>query len=316
MGFFFVLFSQASSFPMALLFLFLYGLSNGIIIPTASRSVLDWFPTVGRATAMGVKQTGVNFGGILAGILIPALAIYFSWRQSLLLVGIAELILAGVVYKMARESPYRSPNIHSSLQWKKVFQLAFHPQMLILGGMGFCFMASQFCFSAYLTLFLTKELRYPIIQAGQYFAFSYLAGAAARLFWSLVSDYFLGGRRKGILLAVTGVMFLASILLGLISFFPSLSFLCLIVALAFGISGIGWNALYLTMLGESQGEQSIGLATGAGYFWGFMGSLICPPFFGYLVDIAGIYAYSWGFLSGCAALAIFLLTLYKEPAKK
>jgi MFS family permease len=188
--------------------------------------------------------------------------------------------------------------------------------MLILGGMGFCFMASQFCFSAYLTLFLTKELHYPIIQAGQYFALSYLAGAAARLFWSLASDYFLGGRRKGILLAVTGIMFLSSFSLGLISFFPSLFFLSLFVVLAFGVSGIGWNALYLTMLGESLGEQSIGLATGAGYFWGFMGSLICPPFFGYLVDIAGLYAYSWQFLAGCAALAIFLLTLYKEPEKK
>jgi len=62
--------------------------------------------------------------------------------------------------------------------------------------------------------------------------------------------------------------------------------------------------------------ESIGRATGAGYFWGFMSSLLCPPFFGYLVDTTGLYAYSWQFLAGCAAMAIFLLTLYKEPGKK
>jgi ACS family hexuronate transporter-like MFS transporter len=315
MGLFFVLLALTHSFFLSLLVLFLYGLSNGVMIPTASRSVLDWFPAVGRATAMGVKQTGVNFGGILAGVLIPVLAIHFSWRRSLFLVGTVELALAGVIYKMARESPYRAPNSRSSLAWEKIFQVAFQPKMLILGGMGFCFMASQFCFSAYLTLFLTKEIHLPIIQAGQYFALSYLAGAAARLFWSLMSDYFLKGRRRGILLAVTVIMLLASISLGLISFFPPLSVLTFVIVLAFGISGLGWNALYLTMLGESMGKESIGLATGAGYFWGFMGSLLCPPFFGYLVDASGYYVYSWLFLAGCSGVAIFLLAIYKEPIK-
>jgi MFS transporter, ACS family, hexuronate transporter len=315
MGLFFVLLALTHSFFLSLLVLFLYGLSNGVMIPTASRSVLDWFPAVGRATAMGVKQTGVNFGGILAGVLIPVLAIHFSWRRSLFFVGTVELALAGVIYKMARESPYRAPNSRSSLAWEKIFQVAFQPKMLILGGMGFCFMASQFCFSAYLTLFLTKEIHLPIVQSGQYFALSYLAGAAARLFWSLTSDYFLKGRRRGILLAVTAIMLLASISLGLISFIPSLSVLTFLIVLAFGISGLGWNALYLTMLGESMGKESIGLATGAGYFWGFMGSLLCPPFFGYLVDASGYYVYSWLFLAGCSGVAIFLLAIYKEPIK-
>jgi MFS family permease len=101
----------------------------------------------------------------------------------------------------------------------------------------------------------------------------------------------------------------------LISFIPSLSFIAIFVVLAFGVSGIGWNALYLTMLGESLGEKSIGLATGAGYFWGFIGSLLGPPLFGYLVDATGFYAYSWHFLAGCAGMAIFLLALYEEPGK-
>ena len=69
-GFCLALFSQAPTYSIALLVLLIYGLANGIIGPAASKSILDWFPVVGRATAMGVKQTGVNFGGISAGILL------------------------------------------------------------------------------------------------------------------------------------------------------------------------------------------------------------------------------------------------------
>jgi len=316
MGFFLAALSLSPSFLAALAVLFLYGLGSGVIIPASSRSVMDWFPAAGRATAMGVKQTGVNFGGILAGILLPALAFYFSWRQSLFLVGAAELLLAFFIYKMIRESPLVAPKSASTTVPKRIFQVAFSCKMLILGGIGFCFMASQFCFSAYLTLFLTAELHFSVLQAGRYFALSYLAGAAARLFWSLISDYYLGGRRKGILLFITGIMLLSSFFLGLISFLPSLSPFTLIAVLAFGISGIGWNAIYLTILGESLGKEFIGLATGAGYFWGFMGSLICPPLFGFLVDVSGSYAYAWLFLVGCAAAAILLLVFYIEPHEK
>ena len=66
-GFILVLFSLAPFYWIALMILLIYGRANGIVGPATSKSILDWFPAVGRATAMGVKQTGVNFGGIFAG---------------------------------------------------------------------------------------------------------------------------------------------------------------------------------------------------------------------------------------------------------
>lgn len=315
-GFFFALLAYASSYPVALLILLFYGLASGIITPTTSKSVLDWFPTVGRATAMGIKQTGVNFGGILAGIIFPFFVLYFSWRQSLFTVGLVEMACAVFIYKFAKESPVKTPVPQSSLAWRKIFHIALHRDMLILGGIGFGFIASQYCFSAYLTLFLTKELDYSIRQAGHYFALSYFIGAAGRVFWSLLSDYLFEGRRKGILFLITFIMLLSSLALSLISFFPSLAQFLLPVILAFGISGIGWNAIYLTILGEAMGKESIGLATGAGYFFGFLGSLLCPPFFGYLIDRTGVYGYAWLFLACCAGTILFLLSLFAEANSK
>jgi cyanate permease len=86
--------------------------------------------------------------------------------------------------------------------------------------------------------------------------------------------------------------------------------------IAFGISGIGWNAIFLTMIAESRGPESAGLATGVGYFFGFMGSLFCPPLFGFLVDRTGNYGSAWLFLAFCAGATILLLGRFREDSGK
>jgi MFS transporter, ACS family, hexuronate transporter len=316
MGFFLALFSLATSYAVGLMILLAFGMATGVISPAASKSILDWFPAVGRATAMGIKQTGVNFGGIFAGLLLPALAIFFTWRESLLAIGLVEVVSAALIYRLSKEAPVRSDNSPAPIAWGKMVRMAMQRDMLILGGIAFCFMASQFCFSTYLILYLTQELKYSIALAGQYFALSFLVGAAARVLWSLASDYFLAGRRKGILHLIALILFFSSLLLGIIPFFPRFSPLLLPAVLAFGISGIGWNALYLTMLGESVGRESAGLAIGIGYCFGFLGSLICPPLFGLLVDQTEVYGYAWLLLTGCAGAILVLLSRYQEKEKE
>ncbi len=314
-GLFLILFSLAPSYWIALTILLIYGMANGIVGPAASKSVLDWFPAVGRATAMGVKQTGVNFGGIFAGLLLPALAVFLSWRHSLLAVGLLEVASAALIYGLLKESPVRSGQPRRPIVWKKILRMVMDRDILILGGIAFCFMASQFSFSTYLILFLTQEMKFPIVKAGQYFALSFLIGAAGRVFWSMASDYFLAGQRKRILRLIALILFFSSLALGMISFWPALSPLLLVAVIAFGISGIGWNAIYLTMVGEAVGKESTGLATGVGYSIGFLGSLTCPPLFGFLVDRTDVYGYAWLLMTACAGAILLLLTLYKEKER-
>jgi cyanate permease len=47
---------------------------------------------------------------------------------------------------------------------------------------------------------------------------------------------------------------------------------------------------------------------------GFLGSLISPPLFGYLVDRTGLYGYSWLMLAFCAAVILILLSRIQEKA--
>jgi MFS family permease len=59
-GTFFFFFSFSGSFLLASGFLFVMGLGVGGGQVSAAKAVMDWFPFKGRATAMGVKQTGVK----------------------------------------------------------------------------------------------------------------------------------------------------------------------------------------------------------------------------------------------------------------
>jgi len=228
------------------------------------------------------------------------------------MVGVAEAVCAVLIYRLMKEPPVKIQAQPASFDWKKVGGIVLNRNILILAGVDFFFFAGQFCFSTYLTLFLTREAGFSVVRAGYFFALAFLTGAIARILWSLISDYFLGGRRKGILLLITWMEVVSSLALTLTSFFPALSKFLVLIILVFGMSGIGWNAILLIILGEAAGPESTGLATATGFFFGFLGSLLCPPFFGYIADQTGKYGYGWLFLTFCAAAIVILLSLFHE----
>lgn len=308
--------SATSFFSLAILALLIFGLFSSVTGPAANKCIIGLFPPIGRATAMGVKQTGVNFGGIFAGILLPYLILLSSWQRSLLIVGATEAIAAVVIYRLLQEPPGNGLPPPDSFRWQKNLAASLNKKVLTLGAISFLFFACQLTFSAYLILFLNQELKYSLVQAGELFALAYFAGAAARIFWSLISDYYLGGRRKGILVLISWLELLSLLVLGMAAFFPGIDRFLFLVMLVFGVSGIGWNAMFLTLMGETAEREIIGTATAFGFSCGHMGSLVTPPLFGYLVDRTGIYGYSWFLLAGLALATLILLSCFQEKEKR
>ena len=72
---------------------FLAGLGYSFLNPASSIGVMTWFHRDERATAMGIKQTGVPSGGVLAAILAPSLVLLIGWRGSLAALGIFNFAL-------------------------------------------------------------------------------------------------------------------------------------------------------------------------------------------------------------------------------
>ena len=96
-GVFMIGFAWIHTFFLGGILLLLSGIGYSSVNPATTKGVMRWFPPQGRATAMGVKQTGIPLGGILAAFTLPALALSFGWRTAIILVGVMTLIFILVV---------------------------------------------------------------------------------------------------------------------------------------------------------------------------------------------------------------------------
>ncbi|HZH83351.1 MAG TPA: MFS transporter, partial [Phototrophicaceae bacterium] len=75
------------SFEWGCVSFFLAGCGYSFLNPASTIGVMTWFERDERATAMGIKQTGVPAGGVLAAVLAPSLVLIIGWRGSLAALG-------------------------------------------------------------------------------------------------------------------------------------------------------------------------------------------------------------------------------------
>ncbi|MDR3711629.1 MAG: MFS transporter [Puia sp.] len=65
----------------------LLGVTEAGNFPAAFKTVAEWFPRKERAFAAGIFNSGTNVGAILAPIMVPYIAIHYSWKIAFLSIG-------------------------------------------------------------------------------------------------------------------------------------------------------------------------------------------------------------------------------------
>jgi ACS family hexuronate transporter-like MFS transporter len=63
------------------------GVTEAGNFPAAFKTTAEWFPRRERAYAAGIFNSGTNVGAILAPILVPYIAIHYSWRVAFIGIG-------------------------------------------------------------------------------------------------------------------------------------------------------------------------------------------------------------------------------------
>ena len=93
------------------------------------------------------------------------------------------------------------------------------------------------------------------------------------------------------------------------------TFILLIAVFAFllGLSAMGWNGVYLTLLSESVPMHAAATAMGASLTIAFVGMFLVSPLFGLVADLTGSYAASWLGLAGWAVVGVVLGLLGRQP---
>lgn len=314
-GSFILSLSFADSFIVICAILFLGGIGHAAINPATAKVVMAWFPLQRRATAMGVKQTGVPMGGALAAATLPALALWAGWRHAFVMAGAVSLFSVALCLLLYRRPPgSRGQPLPSFSSSDTVAAVLKNHDLMILSVLMIAFLALQSSLETYLVLYCHDLLLYPVVMSGYLLSLMQIGAVSGRLSWGPISDFFFGARRKIVLMIIGGLS--SGMCLAFAFLTPQVP-VWVVAGLAalFGACALGWNGMYLILAAELAGRGREGRALGVSLTIAFVGHLVGPPLFGHIVDLAGTYRQAWLVFCLIMAGATVLMSRIRESER-
>lgn len=303
--------SVTPTYGWLLSLMLLTGMGCGFLMPATAQAIVVWFPRRERATVMGLKQTAVNLGGVLA-TLLPAIAVAYGWRAGFKLIGFAAIAI-GVCTLLL----YREPSMSRAMEASKASagppqvplrELLTNREIWLVAIAGLFMNWVEMATIGHFVLYMKDALLFPVVAAGGMLAAAVTAGAVARPLSGLVSDWLFAGNRKPVflILALTATVMSAALAVGP----PNVGWILYPLVLMLGIGAIGFGGIFITMLSEFGGRHGAGTAAAFGSTVSMIGSVVGPIAFGHLVDISGSYRVAWlsqaviGALGAAALMAV------------
>jgi MFS family permease len=303
----FVALAAATPFPFFLVLFFLGGVAGASSTPAGGRLVLLAFPRNRHGLALGIRQTGIPIGGLIAAATLPWFASLVSWRWSLVLAA-AIAVLCIVPLTRLRADPAAedrppTPAVRARLRHDRNLVLLTSWSCLVVTG--------QYALLAFLALDLHQRSGLSLERGSLLVALANASGIVGRVAWGGVSDRALSHGRKPLLLLLTAGCLIAALALFVTPSSASTAVMAGVAILA-GLTLIGYQGLWITMVAEVAGPVRVGAATGFAVTFVGIAIALSPPFFGLVSDIAGTYRAIWGALSVLLALAFVPAFLIRE----
>jgi sugar phosphate permease len=303
--------SAVPAYLWLLLPMVLYGVGNGFALPPTTRAIVDWFPTRRRGLAMGVKQTGVALAGMICALIVPTLGQTVGWRGTILVLGALTVVSGIVSWLLYRDRP-EDPGASARAARPGLATVIRNRSLLLLSGVTFLYAGVQLSLAGFMVLFLTEKVGMSITEAGAMLALAQAGGIVGRIGWGIISDVLFGGRRK-IVMAIFSVMAAVSSIV-LATTGPETPRIVLLVTLAVaGVSAIGWNGINMLFVAEIAGRQASATAAGLNLTCSYLGIMVGPPIFGYLVDLTGSYSTAFEVGAAASLASLLLLAPIKPP---
>lgn len=289
-------------YTVLLFFLTCLGMFYASVQPGGTRAIIKWFPPNMRGFAMGLRQAGLPLGTALAALLLPVLALRYSWQAAVFVQGVIG-ILGGVLFGLFhRDNVSAATKSAASAAMpvreliKTLFEKAAFLPVLIAGIVMATF---QYTLSTYIVIYLSGGLKLDVLIASFVFALAQGLGVVGRVSLAGISDYIWPGRRLRSLQWT--ILACAALTIGLV-FLPVEPPLWLLVPLfvVLGLLGIGWYPLWLVQVGEMAPANSVASTVSFAMTLNLVAIILTPPAFGLIADLSG-YGLAW------STLAILLL---------
>ena len=297
--------ASASSFSLIFGLFLLSAVGASTASPGGTRAIAASFPRHRLGVALGIRQTGVMAGGLLASLLLPPIALGFGWPAAFRLGAAICLVAAAAFGLLYREPPLRQ----QAGSGFRLRSLLGNRAFLATTAYGFVFMGALGATISYLSLYLHEQVGMSVVAAAQILAVTQLGGLCGRLGWGILSDR--SGRRAPAMLAA-GLLAVAcsAAMVGTGRGTP----LPLLAVLAFGlgVSALGWNALSITAVSEAVPLRAAATALGANLTVTFSAMFLISPLFGLIADRTGSYRLSWIALAAWTGLGTLAALFLRE----
>src|SRR5262249_12217690 len=128
----------ATTFGALLLTRALVGAGGAAFGAAAQSLAADYFPSRGRALAMGILATGITLGGGVGSWLGGPLESVYGWRPALVAVSLPGFVLAALASRL--RDPTRPPRVVSIAAALSELEMGVaslvHPFLPLLAGLG------------------------------------------------------------------------------------------------------------------------------------------------------------------------------------
>ncbi len=309
---------RAGSFWWLALLLAIAGLGYGSGQTAGTKAVATAFGPAARGTAMGVRQSGLPLGGLIAALLLPGLAGMFGWRAAIAGAAVTCAVPGVLCWLGLRDDPLAAPPVGAKRPagaaapvLAQLREILNDPGVMRTTGTAMLLVIAQFCYQGYLALYMVDRFKWSNHAAAALLIAVHLGGVLGRLAWGAFSDRRCGGRRVPALVWCVGVGVLFPLVLNILPR-PARGPEVPLVALVGGVLLLGWNGLYSTLITELGGAARAATAMGVSMTLLYVMTMLTPPLFGWLVDQTS-YAAGWAALVGVMALAFVAARRIPEP---
>lgn len=331
-----IAFGFSSSIYLLGMFWILNGLVQGSGVPPCSRMITAWFPRRSSGTAWGLWNSSHQIGGAIIAVLAGWLAINYGWRSAFFIPAVIALITSLFLINRLRDRPASLglPSVEehheegddqeqnareiadmnaSSLSTRELlFQHVFNkPAIWFVCFANFFVYIVRLGFLDWGTSYL-EEVGLPKEFGGSVIAIFEIAGLIGAFAAGFLSDRFTGGRR-----APVSILFMVGLIAALMTLWiaPGSGFYYLgglFGAVGFLVYG---PQMLVAVVAANAAPRAAGAAVGLTGLFGYLGSTVCSPTTGILLDNYGADAVMLFYLgSAVLGTVLFILSASRESA--
>ncbi|KAB1641172.1 MFS transporter [Gulosibacter chungangensis] len=296
----------------------LAGPAQSLSNPLTNRIIGARVPTKQRSTWMGWKQSGVQMGMLISGLLFPVIAAVAGWRGAALVgaaVLVPALVLSWVVISRLRlPKPGHTQPITTSIELPKqskkmplaVWLFAVVSFLNAVGTQGV---------NGFASLFAVNAMGYSITIAGLMLGVIGVFGILSRIGWGRVSGKLGKPAPLIIVMSLGGVVGLGFLVAAERTQIDALMWLGVVFHAVLPLAA---NVVINSGIVDAAPKGRIGVASGlvaAGMYLGFS---LGPAIVGTIVDLTGTFTMGWVAVAityiGCFAVALVLLRVQRQPS--